>query len=214
MRDVKSRNGTLRATRAAATKARIEQAARSLFASRGYAATTLRDIADEAGVAVQTVYAVHATKANLMRALIQGVVDDPAADGAFGTAMASTSFDDALAAFALSMRLRWEAGHVVVAIHADAATADPTLRAEHAAAMRSRNRGLAALARHLVTLDRSLGGADRAVAVLDALTLPAMFTTLTTGHGWSADEYQGWLARAMRLLLVAEPARARSPADG
>src|SRR5438270_13886069 len=55
---------------ARATRWAILQAARSLFLDRGYAATTLQAIADEAGVAVQTVYASFGNKRELLKQVL------------------------------------------------------------------------------------------------------------------------------------------------
>lgn len=58
-----------RRDRAARTKARIIEAAYSLFTQHGYEATTMQAVADEAGVAVQTVYFTFRTKAGLLAAI-------------------------------------------------------------------------------------------------------------------------------------------------
>src|SRR5262245_17482817 len=55
-----------RKERADATRARILAAAYDLFARRGFAATTMPDVAAAAGVAVQTVYFVFRTKTALL----------------------------------------------------------------------------------------------------------------------------------------------------
>lgn len=49
-------------------------AARHLFVDRGYAATTIADIADDAGVAVQTIYSSVGTKPELLVALTQSAI--------------------------------------------------------------------------------------------------------------------------------------------
>jgi AcrR family transcriptional regulator len=49
------------------TRLRIIRAARELFVSKGYGRTTLAEIAREAGVAVETVYAAFGNKATLLR---------------------------------------------------------------------------------------------------------------------------------------------------
>src|SRR5690349_8634889 len=54
---------------AAATRREILLAARRLFAERGYAATSLADIADEAGVSVPTIYASVGPKKAVVMAL-------------------------------------------------------------------------------------------------------------------------------------------------
>lgn len=55
-----------RRDRARATRLRITKAAYTLFCERGYAGTTMADIAEAAGVAVQTVYFVFHTKGELL----------------------------------------------------------------------------------------------------------------------------------------------------
>ena len=200
MRIVKSPSGSLRAERAGVTRQHIAGAARRLFGSRGYGATTLRDIATEAGVAVQTVYAVFGSKANILRTLREAVAHDPAADAAFAEAMAASSFDEATARFAHSIRLRWEAGHDIVAIHVDAASADRDVRDEVEAILGVRRAGIARLAE---SLERKGFVADgrRAAAAMDAVSLAQVFEGLVGVHGWSVDEYEAWLVVALRRLV-------------
>jgi AcrR family transcriptional regulator len=63
-----------RKERAQATRGRIAGAAYRLFAERGYQATTMGDIAREAGVAVQTVHFVFHTKAALLQEVVARAV--------------------------------------------------------------------------------------------------------------------------------------------
>jgi AcrR family transcriptional regulator len=58
-----------RREQAAATRLAILEAAERLFAERGYVSTSVGAIAEEASVALKTVYAVFGTKAELLRAL-------------------------------------------------------------------------------------------------------------------------------------------------
>jgi AcrR family transcriptional regulator len=58
-----------RQQQAAATRLGILEAAERLFEQRGYPATTMEQVAAEAGVALKTVYVVFATKSGLLRAL-------------------------------------------------------------------------------------------------------------------------------------------------
>ena len=57
---------TSRRDRARATRLRITKAAYTLFCERGYVGTTMADIAEAAGVAVQTVYFTFHTKSELL----------------------------------------------------------------------------------------------------------------------------------------------------
>jgi AcrR family transcriptional regulator len=58
---------------AASTRRLLLRAARSRFARNGYAATTVRDIADEAGVNVALISRYFASKEGLFEACLQGV---------------------------------------------------------------------------------------------------------------------------------------------
>src|SRR5450759_808681 len=207
MGDVKERP-TLRDERAQVTRRRITEAARSLFGSRGYGATTLRAVADEAGVAVQTVYAVYGSKAGILRALGGQVLCQPAAEVLYEAAMRETNGERKLELFARSIRHRWESGHDVVAIGRDAAATDPTVRPEIDQMLGMRRAGIARLARSLE--GRLTSGIDptHATAILDALTLPEVYAELTDLGGWSADDYEDWLAKCLKGQLLGTRPRA------
>src|SRR3984893_17913018 len=66
----RSYSSAVRQEQAAQTRTRIIEAAGELFASRGYARTTMREIAEAAHVASDTVYAAFGTKARVLTSLI------------------------------------------------------------------------------------------------------------------------------------------------
>src|SRR6476659_1581944 len=61
----------IRARRAQETRASLMAAATRLFSTRGWAATGMRDVADEGAGATETVYSYFSSK----RALLQAVID-------------------------------------------------------------------------------------------------------------------------------------------
>ena len=63
-------NSSVRQEQAAATRTRILEAAGVLFERDGYLRTTIKQIADQADVAVDTVYAVFSSKGRVLTALI------------------------------------------------------------------------------------------------------------------------------------------------
>jgi TetR/AcrR family transcriptional regulator, regulator of autoinduction and epiphytic fitness len=193
---------SLRAERAAVTRRRIADGARRLFVRDGYGATTLQAVADEAGVAVQTVYAVYGSKAGILRGLRDAVVHQPEAEALAREAFAAVDAGEALDRFARSIRARWDAGSEVVRIYAEAASTDPVLRAEHEAVYARRRGGLRHLAETLE--DRLAAGIDaaRATAILDALTLPELYAELVAVQGWTSDAYEAWLAATLRQQLL------------
>jgi AcrR family transcriptional regulator len=192
----------LRAERAEATRQRIADAGRRLFRQDGYAATTLKAVAVEAGVAPQTVYAVYGSKAGILRTLIEEAVHQPDAERAFASGMADPSAKRRIAAFARSIRLRWEATADIVAIAQDAALVDRGVRSGVDAALARRRAGIADLAR---SLDRALRrgmDVERASAILVALSMPELYAEVTEVFGWSADEYEAWLGSVLAAELL------------
>ena len=87
---------TRRARKALATRRRILEAAETLFTRDGYATTTIAAIADQADVAVQTIYAAFGTKRAVLSELlaVRVVGDDdatPLKDRAVAGAQGRTS---------------------------------------------------------------------------------------------------------------------------
>ncbi|HEX7400120.1 MAG TPA: helix-turn-helix domain-containing protein [Candidatus Limnocylindrales bacterium] len=193
---------TLRAERAEVTRSRIAMAARLLFARDGYGATTLRNVAAEAGVAVQTVYAVYGSKAGILGALREGAVRQPEAEAALSEAMRQESVAGRLDLFARSIRYRWELAGDVVAINRDASMSDPSIRPEVEAVLAIRRNGIAALARSLEARYRPPMDVARAAAILDALTLPEVYAQLVDVQGWTPDQFEAWLAATLRDQLL------------
>ena len=70
------------------TRREILEAARRLFAERGYVATSVTDIAEEAGVAVQTIYARLGSKRGMLMGLID-LIDEEAGVADLGAGIAS-----------------------------------------------------------------------------------------------------------------------------
>jgi AcrR family transcriptional regulator len=200
--DVKQRP-TLRDERAQVTRRRIAEAARGLFRTRGYGATTLQAVADEAGVAVQTVYAVYRSKAGILHELRDTVLRQPAAEALFAQAMGEPDAGRKLELFAASIRCRWEFGHDVVAIQRDAGASDPSVRAEETQVLEMRRRGIARLAESLAAELVATLDPGHASAILDALTLPEVYTELTEVAGWIPDDYEAWLAESLQDQLLA-----------
>ena len=182
----------MRREKAAVTRRRIADAARQLFKQRGYGATTLSAVAEEAGVAVQTVYAVYRSKVGILRELRQSIVNHREADEAYERAMAAKVLGDKCELFARSVRLRWEAGRDIVALHEDAARADASVRREAERVTSIRREGIHRLA---ATMGRS---PDNAFAVLEALSLPSVYAALVEVHGWTPDEYEVWLGAVLK----------------
>ena len=70
VKDKRKYSSTVREEQAARTRTRILDAAAELFLERGYARTTMKDIAVQADVARDTVHAIFGSKARVLTALI------------------------------------------------------------------------------------------------------------------------------------------------
>jgi AcrR family transcriptional regulator len=95
-----------RTSRGARTRARLREAAREVFAERGYATTRVEDVVELAGVSHGTFYTYFENKAAILDALIdatsadlQAVVDEPW-DGPDGAATIEAVIDRFVAVFA------------------------------------------------------------------------------------------------------------------
>lgn len=193
---------TLRAERAMLTRSRIAEAARQLFFRNGYAATTLQEVATEAGVAVQTVYAVYGSKVGILRALRDLAVHQTEAEAAFTEAMRDATLGESLDHFGHSIRLRWEFAGDIVRILGDARMADVTIREEVEVALRTRRSGVTAFVATLGKRFELKIEPKRAAAILLALTLPELHSEFIDIHGWTEDEYEKWLRASMRRELI------------
>lgn len=80
--------GARRRRRADQTRRDVLAAARTLFVRNGYAATTVADIAAEAGVALQTVYSAVGSKASRVIALVDQAREDAGIRGIDASARA------------------------------------------------------------------------------------------------------------------------------
>jgi TetR/AcrR family transcriptional regulator, regulator of cefoperazone and chloramphenicol sensitivity len=193
---------TLREERASVTRSRIRDAARRRFYEDGYAATTLRAVAAEAGVAVQTVYAVFGSKAAILAELRALVVNQPEADAEARAAMAGPTPEGRLARFAHSIRLRWERAGDIVRVDEDAGRVDPSLRAEIASAIERRHAGIAAFVQGIERDLHAPIDTGRSVGVVNALTLFAVYEELVSVQDWAPDAYEAWLAAALVTGLL------------
>jgi AcrR family transcriptional regulator len=206
-----SRRRTYRSPRrieqAAQTRAAVLSAATSLFARRGWAATGMRDVAREAGVAVETVYANFRSKAELLMAAIDvGVVGDTEpvslAERPEFVELATGPFDQRVAAAArLATQIHQRTAGLHLALRQGAASEDEL--ASRLMEGENRRRENIRQAAELVAGRRiGVGDADALWAVLSV----DVFRLLTELSGWSVSQYEQWAAReiAQRLDAAAE----------
>lgn len=210
-----------RAEQAERTRADIADAARRLFVERGWAATTIRAVAQEAGVSVPTVYATYGDKPGLVRALVEST--DLVADGAQQLAELEAGAEaDAeagagagggephpgprrqLAAMAgYDRRLFERAGDLITLIR-DAARTEPELATAYLDGRR-----LADQTRVRVFSAWPPGvlrpGLDvpTAVDIYAAICNLDVYNTLSLERGWPAERIERWWSEALARELLA-----------
>jgi AcrR family transcriptional regulator len=195
-----------RTAQAQDTRAEIARAARRLFVSHGWATTTMRDVASEAGVSVPTVYAAYQNKTGLALALADAAdlsADVPQMIAELEAAAADPARQ--LAAMATFDRRLFERAGDVIMLMREAARTEPQLAAAYDGARRRADG-----TRHQVFSSWPAGtlrpGMDirSATDVYAALCNIDVYTTLTTERGWSPDRIEQWWTEALARELLAE----------
>ena len=198
-----------RAQQAAATQAAIVAAAREQFTTKGYAGTAVADIAADAGVNVDTVYASVGRKPTLMLAVIDATLasaDHPLAveqRDYVQAVLAAPTARAKLTTYAAALgRVMPKVAPLFDAL-AQAALTDP----ECAALRDSIGARRAANMRHLTADLRSAGGlrsdlSDAEVADLLWTTNAPEYYALAVARGWSPAQYSNRLADLWTRLLL------------
>lgn len=200
-----------RAAKARETRRKMLAAARDLFVEHGYGATALQDIADRAGVAVQTIYFTFGTK----RALLKEVVDvSIAGDDEPVATMDRPWFREALAAptAAEQIDLHVKAvgemlGRVAVItrVLSAAAATDPEIAAAWPPDTDPRLTVQLAAAEALVAKPDARPGltAEEAADVLYGVLGPELYLVFTSARGWPTEKWAAWTTRVLLAELVA-----------
>jgi AcrR family transcriptional regulator len=211
----KSRRGyvsAMRTERAERTRKRVIDAANRLFVQQGYATTTMRAIAAEAGVSVPTVELLFGTKAQLLHVVIDVAVagDDepiPVLSRAWAAeAKSAGGLADFLSAVAqvLSEAQARSAGVLLAAY--EAAASDPDIQLLIMDRESQRERTTSWIVDGVIERAGLRPGLDKAGAVDTVWLLmdPVIFDRLTRHRGWSLDRYASWFADSAARLLVDE----------
>lgn len=210
-----------RQQQAARTRAAVLASARALFVSRGYTATTVADIARDAGVNLDTVYATVGRKPALLREVLETALSGadaavPADQRDYVRAVRDArSAADKIAAYVAGLRrLQPRLAPVFLAVR-DAGATDRVSAAEwqRIAQRRARNmRDFAADLRATGELRDDLDD-DTIADIIWSMNGPEYWTLLVTDRGWSPDRYAGYLIDAWERLLLHRPAQSRLEAQ-
>ncbi len=177
-------------------------------------ATSIRAIAEEAGVAVQTVYAVFENKRQLVIELLEDAVsgddhlgvESRAEDSEISAVRAEPDPRRRVQLGAALTRSITERLLPVFKITSDAAAVDPEFAELNQAMIARRRAEMADGATLLAGHDGLRVSPDDAAASLFVLYSPHVAQLLTEDVGWSFDRYQTWLADAIERLILKDQA--------
>ncbi|WP_410570012.1 TetR/AcrR family transcriptional regulator [Amycolatopsis sp. cmx-4-61] len=188
----------VREARARRTRAHVVATAGKLFATRGYAGTSMRQIAAEAGVSLETVTQTGRKPQLLLAAFRDGFAGDP--DAVDLTALAGPAgpadLPSVVARVAAGVRGSlpiWRAFTTAAAADAEVAA----VRAELAVARR------AEIAERLSAAGLASGhSVGRLADAIGLITSHEAYEHLTTVCGWPHEEYVTWAAAAIQAQLT------------
>ncbi len=208
-----------RAVRKAETEMRLVQAATALFVARGYAATTLADVAEHADVAPRTLYLHFATKADLLRRCIGlaiagdtepiALADRPA----MTDAMTAPTLDERIGLMASLTASLMERTGRLLEVAFQAAPTEPPIAAA-AAAGRAATRETLREFWQRIHDDGLLPPSVDLEWLTETATLVAHAETyllVSTTTGWDIDTYRAWLTTTWQRLAASSTEPGRPP---
>lgn len=195
---------TLRERQAELTRSEILGAARRLFAERGFTRTSVRDIAQAAGVSAQTVYDSIGSKQAVVSRL-NDLIDTEAGIAVIARTAAESHDPRQVAAMSavITRSILEHCGDIVHALVTGAA-AEP----EIAAVLDEGHRRHTAGARTIVKTLQQMGAlsaaakADAASETLAAVTDFRFALLLRDSYEWSLDRIEQWMVDTSRSLLL------------
>jgi len=193
---------THRQRQALETQKLILTAARDLFLEQGYPATTIEGIAERAGVAVSTVYAIYGSKRGMLKAIREAWHQESGQREIYQDALRESDPQRRLELAAHATRRQWETSAAMIRIYRGAAVSDRDAAVELGEALRGRRAWLAQFIDATAAMLQPGLDTARAGAMLRALTLPEVFEELVDEAGWSPDDYEAWLARTLQQQLL------------
>ncbi|MHA6693486.1 TetR/AcrR family transcriptional regulator [Homoserinimonas sp. A520] len=203
-----------RKERAGRTRARILSAAREEFTASGYHATTMVVIAARADVAVQTVYFVFGTKAQLLNDLLGVSVMGQSETGTpiarpedsdwFRDALESGDGATAIAHFVRGTVPIYARAAAVAETARVAARTDPDVAEVYEESERHRSREFRKVTESLGAHGLLQPGltAARAGDILVTLLGPQNYLAFTAQHEWTDAEFADWVTDALARLLL------------
>ena len=202
MEDGRDRS-TLRDRRAEVTRQAILDAARVMFRDEGFNGTSIRELAEHAGVAVQTIYSTFGSKVGVAEALNDQLEAEADVRALAVQGLSSSDPREVLRLLARMQRQIWERCGDIIMIGRQSALGGDEGKALWDKGQRAHREGLARFAQHLAELGALRPGlsAERAGVELVALANVDTYAAFTETGGLSFDDLEEWLAGALTTVL-------------
>ena len=203
-------NSPRRREQAAATRRSILSAARRLFERQGYAATSMVEIAAEAGVALKTVYVAFETKSGVLRALwnflLRGDEEDvPVSQREWYLAVLGEADPERQLRMAArnSRKVKERVGTLLGVIRGAASVDDDiaALSARIQSEFYDNQRAIVESLREKRALRRGLD-VTRATDILWTLNHPDVWLLLAVERGWTPGQFERWFADTLCAQLL------------
>ncbi|MEU8877100.1 helix-turn-helix domain-containing protein [Streptomyces javensis] len=192
----------LRDRREALTLRAILDAARGLFAERGYARTPIRLIAREAGVAPQTIYAHFGSKAGVLTGLVDLLDDEAGIPDLMAASEGMTDPGELLGMLAKASRQVRERCGDIVTILGSGAAVDPDIAATQNEAGRRHRLGVEMIIDRIRTSGHTTD--PRATDIAVALLSGDVHDSLVADADWSYDDYEAWLKHTLTTAVLGQ----------
>src|SRR5690242_2087545 len=191
---------TLREEQAWATRRRIADAARRLFAEQGYSTTSLAEVAREAGVAPRTVYTVFGTKREILSAICEAWLEDARARGRAQEVLALADPVERVRGAGGWLATLYAAGFDVVQVLDSAVDEDGPTRKLLRAKLAGRNRVMDSMVASVQ--DRLAVPLTEGQALFRAMAAPGVYQSLVVEAGWSPERFGAWLGDLLEQQLL------------
>jgi AcrR family transcriptional regulator len=197
----------VRQAQAARTRHQILEAADQLFRTRGFGRTTVREIAEAAGVVPETVYATFGSKARLLTALIDiRLVPDgetPILDRPEARALTEERDQRAfLHGFVRDYVPMSDRVRPISEVLRTAKAVDPEMAAVRDEMEGHRHAYARSVAGWLAERGPLLVDVDRAADIIWTLASPDTGRMLCDERGWDSGEYADWLEQTLAAALI------------
>jgi TetR/AcrR family transcriptional regulator of autoinduction and epiphytic fitness len=192
------------------TRLQITEAAHRLFVERGYAGATIEAIAQEAGVAQETVYAIFGSKRKILSFLLDisvggddqpvRILDRPKPQAV----LHDTNQRRQLEMFSTDITEIMSRAAPVFEIMRSAAKLEPEIAELLQNMLEERLQNMIHFVQSVAANGSLRDGLDEAQAgeIVWAMTSPELFQLLTVDRGWTKEKYAQWLADALTRQLL------------